>query len=99
MAGELGDDLVVQTPYGDSGKTTFFIRASATSTTHASDLVGEELKVMKRINCRAAAVEGVITRHGTVVGPVSATSPATPNSRRTRGGWCGNDIFADALSR
>ena len=25
---------------------------------------------MKRINCRAAAVEGVITRHGTVVGPV-----------------------------
>ena len=25
----LGDDLVVQTPYGDSGKTTFFIRGAA----------------------------------------------------------------------
>ena len=28
-AAGLGDDLVVQTPYGDSGKTTFFIRGSA----------------------------------------------------------------------
>ena len=44
--------------------------ASATWNDAAEDLVGEELKVMKRINCRAAAVEGVITRHGTVVGPV-----------------------------
>ena len=25
----LGDDLVVQTPYGDSGKTTFFIKSEA----------------------------------------------------------------------
>ena len=26
---ELGPDLVVQTPYGDSGRTTFFIRSKA----------------------------------------------------------------------
>ena len=25
----LGDDLVVQTPYGDSGKTTFFVKRPA----------------------------------------------------------------------
>ena len=28
-AGGLGDDLVVQTPYGDSGQTTFFIAREA----------------------------------------------------------------------
>jgi biotin carboxylase len=63
LADGLGDDLVVQTPYGDSGKTTFFIRGRRDWDDHALD---EELKVMKRINCRAAAVEAVITRHGTV---------------------------------
>ena len=68
LAEGLGDDLVVQTPYGDSGKTTFFIRGQRDWDAHAEDLVDEELKVMKRINCRAAAVEAVITRHGTVVG-------------------------------
>ena len=29
---DLGEDLVVQTPYGDSGKTTFFIADAATGT-------------------------------------------------------------------
>ena len=98
LAGELGTDLVVQTPYGDSGKTTFFIRGERDFDAAAGDLVGEELKVMKRINCRAAAVEGVITRHGTVVGPVMRDLTGYPELTPYKGGWCGNDIFADALS-
>ena len=98
LAGELGTDLVVQTPYGDSGKTTFFIRGERDWDDAADDIVGEELKVMKRINCRAAAVEGVITRHGTVVGPVMRDLTGYPELTPYKGGWCGNDIFADALS-
>src|SRR6478672_4173912 len=66
----LGHDLVVQTPYGDSGKTTFFIKTEADWDENAEDLAAEELKVMKRINCAASAIEAVLTRHGTVVGPV-----------------------------
>ena len=65
----LGTDLVVQTPYGDSGKTTFFIKSEADWDDNAEDIVGQELKVMKRINNKAAAVEACITRHGTIVGP------------------------------
>ena len=53
---------------------------------------------MKRINCRAAAVEAVITRHGTVVGPVMRDLTGHPELTPYRGGWCGNDIFLDALS-
>ena len=64
----LGSDLVVQTPYGDSGKTTFFIRAGDDWDKDAQDIVGQDLKVMKRINNRAVAVEACITRHGTIVG-------------------------------
>ena len=49
----LGSDLVVQTPYGDSGKTTFFIKEEARLAAQTpSDMVGEELKIMKRINNR-----------------------------------------------
>jgi biotin carboxylase len=94
----LGDDLVVQTPYGDSGKTTFFIRGQRDWDRYAEDMVDQELKVMRRINNRAAAVEAVLTRHGTVVGPLMRDLTGHPELTPHRGGWCGNDIFPEALS-
>ena len=59
----------MQTPYGDSGKTTFFISSEADWKKHSADIVGEEIKVMRRINNRPVAVEAVLTRCGTIVGP------------------------------
>src|SRR5258708_35253793 len=55
----LGTDLVVQLPYGDSGKTTFFIASEeAWSEVAAKEHVAtHELKVMRRIEHRAVAVE------------------------------------------
>ncbi len=94
---ELGDDLVVQTPYGDSGKTTFFIRGERDWDGHADELAREELKVMKRITCRAAAVEAALTRCGTIVGPLMTDLTGHPELTPHQGGWCGNDIFPDAL--
>lgn len=94
----LGDDLVVQTPYGDSGKTTFFIKGERDWDKHAGDMADQELKVMKRINVRAAAVEAVLTRHGTVVGPLMTDLTGHPELTPHKGGWCGNDIFPEALS-
>ena len=94
----LGDDLVVQTPYGDSGKTTFFIRGERDWDRDAGEMADQELKVMKRINCRAAAVEAVLTRHGTVVGPLMTDLTGHPELTPHKGGWCGNDIFPEALS-
>ena len=94
----IGADLVVQTPYGDSGQTTFFIASARDWDEHAGKIVGEELKVMKRINCREAAIEGVITRHGTLVGPLMTELTGFPELTPYGGGWCGNDVFAAALS-
>src|SRR6185312_14193345 len=82
----------------DSGKTTFFVNTRADWDQNADALVAEELKVMKRINCRAVAVEAVLTRHGTVVGPVMRDLTGYPELTPYRGGWCGNDIFSEALS-
>ena len=89
---------MVQTPYGDSGKTTFFIRGERDWDRYAGDMVDQELKVMKRINNRAAAVEAVLTRHGTVVGPLMTDLTGHPELTPHKGGWCGNDIFPEALS-
>jgi biotin carboxylase len=94
----LGDDLVVQTPYGDSGKTTFFIKSERDWDKNAEDMATQELKVMKRINNRAAAVEAVLTRHGTIVGPLMTDLTGHPELTPHKGGWCGNDIFPEALS-
>ncbi len=94
----LGSDLVVQTPYGDSGKTTFFIKEESDWDDHAEDIIGEKLKVMKRINNHAAAVEAVLTRHGTVVGPFMTDLTGYPELTPYEGGWCGNDLFPQALA-
>jgi biotin carboxylase len=97
-AAGLGDDLVVQTPYGDSGKTTFFVREERDWARNAEDMTTQELKVMRRINPRAVAVEACITRLGTVVGPLMTDLTGYPELTPYRGGWCGNDIFPEALS-
>ncbi len=94
----LGDDLVVQTPYGDSGKTTFFIKSERDWDSYATDIDGQQLKVMKRINNQAAAVEACITRHGTIVGPFMTDLTGYPELTPYKGGWCGNDVFPEALS-
>jgi len=94
----LGTDLVVQTPYGDSGKTTFFVASESDWALHAGDIVGQQAKVMKRINNKAAAVEAVLTRHGTVVGPFMIDLTGYPELTPYPGGWCGNDLFPEALS-
>ena len=94
----LGTDLVVQTPYGDSGKTTFFIASEPGWDACEADLGGQQLKVMKRINNQAAAVEACITRHGTIVGPFMTDLTGYPELTPYKGGWCGNDLFPDALS-
>ncbi len=94
----LGEELVVQTPYGDSGLTTFFVGTPDDWREHADELVGEELKVMRRIDPREAAIEGVITRHGTLVGPLMTELTGFPELTPYGGGWCGNDVFATALT-
>jgi biotin carboxylase len=94
----LGSDLVVQTPYGDSGKTTFFIKTEADWDRDADDIIGQELKVMKRIRNKAAAVEACITRQGTIVGPFMTDLTGYPELTPYKGGWCGNDLFPEALT-
>ena len=96
----LGDDLVVQLPWGDSGKTTFFINGRDAWDAAAADheLTGVELKVMKRITCRAVAVEAVLTRHGTLVGPIMADITGYAELTPYKGGWAGNDVYLEVLT-
>ncbi|MDE3129957.1 MAG: biotin carboxylase [Acidobacteriota bacterium] len=94
----LGEDLVVQTAYGDSGKTTFFIASKADYKKHRRDIDGHEVKVMKRINNRAIAVEAVITKCGTVVGPFMTELTGHAKLTPYRGGWCGNEMFPEVIT-
>ncbi|MFZ2501600.1 MAG: biotin carboxylase [Nocardioides sp.] len=97
-AAKLGKDLVIQTAYGDSGKTTYFVASRDDWNKCATDVVGEEIKVMKRIRNRAAAVEAVNTRHGTIVGPFMTDLTGYKELTPYRGGWCGNDLYPGALN-
>lgn len=87
----LGERLVVQLPYGDSGRTTFFINNDADWDEHAEHLVDEDLKVMKNIRHLPGTVEACATRHGTLVGPVQVDITGFEELTPYQGGWCGND--------
>jgi hypothetical protein len=95
----LGDDLVLQSAFGDSGHTTFFISSEADWKRHADEIVGEgEIKIMKRISCRQAAIEACTTKAGTIVGPLMTEIVGFKELTPYRGGWAGNEIFADSFT-
>jgi biotin carboxylase len=94
----LGSRLVVQLPYGDSGRTTFFIASEDEWDEHAEHLVGEDLKVMKNIRHLPGTVEACATRHGTLVGPVQVDLTGFEELTPYQGGWCGNDCAPISLS-
>jgi hypothetical protein len=101
LAGEhgLGEDLVVQTPYGDSGQTTFFIASEDDWRRDEEKIVGEDIKVMKRITPRELAIEGVVLECGTIVGPLMTELAGFPELTPYVGGWCGNDIAPGVVAR
>jgi D-alanine-D-alanine ligase-like ATP-grasp enzyme len=95
----IGSDLVVQTAFGDSGHTTFFIASEADYRRHADELAAEdEVKIMKRIRCRGATMEACATRSGTLVGPLLTEVVGRSELTPYRGGWCGNEIFPGAFA-
>ena len=94
----LGHDLVVQTPYGDSGQTTFFIARERDWKRDEKKIAGQQVKVMKRIEPRELAIEGVITRYGTLVGPLMAELVGFEELTPYDGGWCGDDVSPELLT-
>ncbi|HQZ41744.1 MAG TPA: biotin carboxylase [Flavobacteriales bacterium] len=99
VSARLGTDLVIQTPFGDSGHTTFFVKNEEDYNKYAKEIEAEkECKVMKRINCHGAAMEACVTRHGTVVAPLMTELVGFKELTPYKGGWCGNEIFAEAFT-
>ncbi|MDX2171502.1 MAG: biotin carboxylase [Bacteroidota bacterium] len=95
----LGTDLVVQTPFGDSGHTTFFISNEEEFDKHKDEILTEaEVKIMKRINCYGTAIEGCVTKHGTLVAPLMTELVGFKELTPYKGGWCGNEIFGNAFN-
>jgi len=94
----LGDDLVVQTAFGDSGHTTFFISNEKAYSKYAGEIEKEkQVKIMKRVRCRGAALEACVTRHGTIVGPLMTELVGFKEMTPYKGGWCGNEVFQEAF--
>tara|TARA_R110002072_G_scaffold46591_9_gene128978 strand:- start:11124 stop:12593 length:1470 start_codon:yes stop_codon:yes gene_type:complete len=96
---KIGSDLVVQTAFGDSGHTTFFIASEDDYQKYAEEIEAEkEVKIMKRIRCKGAALEACVTRHGTIVGPLMTELVGFKELTPYRGGWCGNEVNDQAFA-
>ena len=98
-AKKLGEHLVVQTAFGDSGHTTYFISSEKDWKKHEADIVDAgEVKIMKRIRCRGSAIEACTTKRGTVVGPLMTELVGFKELTPYKGGWCGNEIFHNCFT-
>lgn len=90
---DLGQDLVVQLPFGDAGGTTYFISSEADLRPHARRIAAQPVvKIMRRIRCRPLTIEGCVTRHGTLVGPLLTELVGVAPLTMRRGSWCGNEL-------
>lgn len=99
LSKDLGSELVIQTPFGDSGHTTFFISNEEEFKKHEKEIIKEdEVKIMKRIRCRGSAIEACVTRHGTIVAPLMTELVGFKELTPYQGGWCGNEIYPDAFT-
>ena len=93
----LGTDLVIQSAFGDSGHTTFFIANEDDFNRYKKEIVNDpEVKIMKRINCRGGTLEACATQSGTVVGPLLTEVVGAKELTPYKGGWCGNEVFPGA---
>ncbi len=100
MSKRLGKNLVIQTAFGDSGHTTFFISSERDWKKYADEITAApEVKVMKRLKCRGTAIEACVTRHGTIVGPLMTELVGFKELTPYKGGWCGNEVYAEAFPR
>ncbi len=92
--------MVIQTAFGDSGHTTFFISNEDDWNKHADEITPDpEVKIMKRLNCRGSTLEACTTSQGTIVGPLLTEVVGAKELTPYRGGWCGNEIFPGAFSQ
>jgi hypothetical protein len=99
ISAHLGNDLVVQTPFGDSGHTTFFISNEEEYNKYKDEIEAEsEVKIMKRIKCYGSAIEACVTQHGTLVAPLMTELVGFKELTPYKGGWCGNEIYPDAFT-
>ena len=99
LSAHLGVDRVIQTPFGDSGTTTFFVSTPADLDACLSVVSRErEVKVMRKIRCAQAAVEACVTDHGTIVGPVMTEIVGFSELTPYKGGWAGNEIAHAAFT-
>lgn len=99
----LGTDLVLQTAYGNSGETTYFVRDREDFDRVASQVTGSstaapEVKVMKRINHVPLAVDAVVMPGGTAVGPILSEVTGHKELTEYAGGWSGNELSPDLMS-
>jgi hypothetical protein len=96
---KLGEKLVVQTPFGDSGSTTFFINSEVDYNKYAKKIESEnKVKVMKFINCVGGAIEACATSQGTFVGPLLGELIGFKEITPYKGGWCGNELYKNQFS-
>lgn len=97
VAAGIGNDLVIQTAYGEGGFGTYFISDEDSYNAVFQEFRGRNVKAMKRIDHRPLSIEAVIMRAGIVVGPLQHDMVGHEELTLHEGGTSGLEMFAEVL--
>ena len=97
-AANLGNNLVLQQPWGDSGATTYFINSEADWDRVAKDLVNTDVKVMKYVQHLPLATEVVLLEHGCIITQTLREVTGHTELTRHKGGWVGSEFYPSLIS-
>lgn len=91
---ELGNEVIVQHPFGSSGETTFFVdnRKSWDAVIQKYFIPNTQLRVSKYIDCFCLCVDACIVENDVVVGPIMSEINGHPDLTTTENSWCGNQV-------
>lgn len=100
LTSSLGNNLVIQTPYGHSGENTFFISNQSDYNKHADIIENEKVvKIMKRLDAYDAAIEACVTKSGVILSPVFKRLVGIDELTPNLAGWCGNTLAPNTFSK
>ncbi len=96
---DLGTDLVIQLPMGDSGTTTFFVSDAPSFDLVGSRICGTPIKIMRRISHLPLAVEAIVLDDEVVIGPLLREVTGHPELTPYRGGWTGSEVYPGLVTK
>lgn len=90
----LGDNIIIQHPFGSSGMTTFRVKNNDEWNAVLKNqlFANSDLRACEYLNCFCLCVDACVIDNDAVVGPIMTEINGNPELTTLENSWCGNQV-------